>query len=892
MENKIILIVLFLFSIFKLGYPYSMEDPMAYLAIISEKSFTIKYFNYPSDRSYPTRLIMYQNETTPRYEMAPNYFNCSDVVGSMRHCTFHSDEPFSRLWGSAHSKVCAKELSNPVENCSFNLTDIDKFSGTGYTFQFVSDVKFNKKPGTSGGDVVFTGNYLRFRGGPNFIKSNYGNGVSFVVKGNFSDPSFDCNNITVSFPPGSGNFEINFEDHGDFPFSFSYESPKISSTVSDESSGLLTINGDNFFTDKNLIEVFLGGINQTNFIISVNHTQIQVNNFSRPDLGPMSINIKVNKITLQKDFTHCFPAIITSISSVSNYLGGIVTIKGVKLSSTFNPSLKPSITIGNNKCTLIKSTTTELECQLDPNEYGGRDLPVNVNFGGCNSTSNNNVSFTFNIPTLSSGSYSNGFVTLIGTNFGKNKESFVQLYADGTNGYLKIDKLNVTSDEKSLTFKLPHLRCRSFNINFTRSNTSSNTISISASLSINVINRPNVSNGILNIEIYYMDCPISSSSTIPSITIGNSSSSTQCSTPSSQSLTSGYYKTKCSTPYGTGINKQFTFKLNSETVSDGYSYAPPIIEHRKFSKDQFNITFHGNNFGNSISLIQVYFDGNDISSKILTLKDNQLTIKTLNSYDYGTIDITVDGINMESLFNLTFPPVINGIINIDNKTIGCGGTITISGKNLLTNEDEFKVKVLANNKNITIITHDEKMLIVRTDSIESPLLVSTFIGDHLGPNAILTYFEPKITVVPTIKNKKEGISITVGGVGLSGVIHASLALSSGNVSLLCNIQCSLSPNETFYDSNPILSSNETDFTNSTDCLSCHSNSFVNETSGVLYLQLGLTSYNYDVKIEEIQIPPSPPIGAEGNSESSKLSGGQFQVLQLVVLILLVLSSVV
>ncbi|KAM9992355.1 hypothetical protein ACTFIY_009798 [Dictyostelium cf. discoideum] len=816
MEHKIILLILFLFSIFKSG------DPMVAMckATISENSFTLKVLD---QFSFPSRLIMYQNKTTPRFEMAPNYFNCSFSMGGFTHCTFHSDEPFSRLWGSVHSKICTRDQSSPVEDCSLNISDLDNDSGTGYSFQFVSDVKFNKKPSTSGGDVVFTGNYLRFRGGPNLLQTNYGNGTPFVVKGNFSDPTFDCNNITVIFPPGSGNFEINFDDAGDFPIPFSYESPKISSTVFDELNQKLTINGDNFFTDKKLIEVFFDSINLTNFIISVNHTQIQVNNFSRPDPGPMSINIKVNKISIQKN--HCFPAIITSISSVSNYLGGILTIKGVKLSSTLNPSFKPSITIGNKQCTLIKSTTTELECQLGPNEYGDRDLPVNVIYGGCNSTSSNNyVSFTYNIPTLSSGSYSNGFVTLIGTNFGKNKESFVQLFGNGTNGYIQIDKLNITPDEKSLTFKLPNLRCRSFEINITRSNNTSNTISISASLSINVINRPNVSNGTLNIELYNMDCSLSSSST-PTITVGNSTLATLCSIPSLQSL--------------------------------------------KF----------GNNFGNS---------------KILTLNNNQLTIKTFNSYDYGPIDIIVDGVYIDSLFNLTFPPVINGIINLDNKTIGCGGTITVSGKNLLTNEDEFKVKVLANNKNTTIISHNENILIVRTDSKESPLLVSTFIGDDLGPDAILTYLEPKITVVPTIKNKKDEISITIGGVGLSDIIFASLELSSGNISLSCNLQCNLSPNETFYNSNLILSSNETDITNSTDCLSCHSNSFVNETSGVLYLQLGSTSYHHDVKIEKIEIliSPSPSISAKGSNKSSKLSGGQFQVLQLVVLIVLVLSSFV
>ncbi|EAL67119.1 IPT/TIG domain-containing protein [Dictyostelium discoideum AX4] len=880
MEKKIILLILFLFSIFKSGH--SVGRPMSVDVIFDEKSFSITFESF---RSYPTRLILYQNETTPRYEMAPNYFNCSLVIGNRRHCSFHSDEPFSRLWGSIESKVCAREVSSPVEECSFDLSSLD--------YPFVTNLKYSNKPKTSGGDIVITGNYLRSRGGPNHILTTFDYMTSFVVKGNFSDPSFDCNNITVVVPPGSGYFEFAFDETGDNLFPFSYESPKISSTFFDGGYLILSINGDNFFTDKSLVEVYFDDIKQTNFIISVNHTQIQVNNVNRPDLGPISISVKVNEIPAEKNYTHCFPPLIISVSSVSNYSDGIVTIQGDKLFSTLNSSFTPSITIGNKQCTYIKSNTNELKCKLDPNQNGGKNLPVNVNFGGCNSINPHSVTLTYNTPTLSSGSYSNGFVTLIGTHFGKNEESFVQLYGNGINDNIKIDQLNVSSDEKNLTFKLPLLRCSTFNINFTRvklvgSNMTSNTISISASsLLINVINRPNLSNGSLNIEIYYMDCPISSSSQ-PSITVGNSSSSTQCSTPSLQYSNSSFYVTTCSTPYGTGINKQFIFQLNSDTISDEYSYAPPNIENRKFSKGQYNITFYGNNFGNSISYIKVYFNGNDISSEILTLTNNQLTIKTLNSYENGPINITVDGIKMESLFNLKFPPVIYGIINKDNKTIACGGFITVSGKNLLSNGDEFKVKVLANYKNTTIIVQNEKILIVRADCKESQLSVSTYIGEDLGPNAILTYLKPMITVIPTIKNNKDGISISVGGVSLSGIIYASLVVSSTNVSLSCNLQCSLSPNETLYDSNPKLSSNETDITNSTDCLSCHSNSFVNETSGVLYLQFSSTSFHYDVKIEEIQLPLSPP---SSNGRSSKLSGGQLQVFQLFVLvILLVLSS--
>ncbi|KAM9959023.1 hypothetical protein ACTFIR_000074 [Dictyostelium discoideum] len=264
---------------------------------------------------------------------------------------FHSDEPFSRLWVCVYSRVCAREVSSPEEDCSYRISAMKKIP--------LPWLKYSKKPKTSGEDIVITGTYLRFMGGPNSLLNTFQIIYPFIVQGNFSDPSFDY-----------------------------------------------------------LVRVSFDGINQPNFIISLNHTQIQVNDFNRVDPGPISVNITVDGISIEKNYIHYFPVILTSISSVSNHLGGFVTIKGEKLSSTLNSSVTPSITIGDN--------------QLD------------FNFGGCNSTSPNGVSFTYNIPTLSSESYLNGIVTLIGTNLGTNKESFIQLYGDGINDNINIDQFNVS----------------------------------------------------------------------------------------------------------------------------------------------------------------------------------------------------------------------------------------------------------------------------------------------------------------------------------------------------------------------------------------------------------------------------------------------------------------
>ncbi|KAM9999343.1 hypothetical protein ACTFIZ_002922 [Dictyostelium cf. discoideum] len=307
MKQKIFSLILLLISIIESGN--SIYIPMPIDAIYEDKSFTLIFQSY---LPYYTRLILYQNKTTPRYEIAPNSFNCSLVIGDKRHCVFHSEEPLSTLWGTSYSRVCARGLSIPEEDCSFEIS------------------------------------------------------------------------ATAGYFPWY------------YPFPFSLEPPTISSIFLDPLTQKVTINGDNFFTNKNLVRVSFDGINQPSFIISEDYTQIQVNVLKRVEPGPMAVNITVGGVSIEKIYIHCFSAKITSIiktvSLLSNDLGVIFTIYGEMLSSNLN-LLVPSITIYDKKCTLLKSTTIELQCQLDHDEYG-QDLSVIINIGGCISKSDKSVIFS------------------------------------------------------------------------------------------------------------------------------------------------------------------------------------------------------------------------------------------------------------------------------------------------------------------------------------------------------------------------------------------------------------------------------------------------------------------------------------------------------------------
>ncbi|KAM9976033.1 hypothetical protein ACTFIR_009874 [Dictyostelium discoideum] len=459
---------------------------------------TLTYVYYKFE-PYFTSLVMYKDYKFPRTDMAPNYFNCSIVDGKFRYCVFHSDEPLSRLWGYQNSnKGCAREEYDPKEDCSYSLSQ-----SRGIPIPY--DVKYSRHTPTSGGDFLISGKFLCFNERFPEVQTNVG---YFRFKTDVSLPTSDCNNFTVSASAGSGKFrfKFNFQQW----FDFSYAPPIISSIISDPSKQTIAINGSNFYIDNSLVQVYFDGVKQNNINITQKHVRIEVKDYNRVEGGPMSVNITVNELSSEKHFIHCFPAIITSISSVSNLIGGIVTIKGSRLSST---SLIPTITIGDQQCVFIKSTTsTELECKLNSNEYGGKNLPININFGGCNSTSSvvgggGNVTFSYNIPKISSGSYLNGLVTLTGSNFGPNETSTQLNVADGTK--ININQFNVTSDEKNVTFKIPLLKCKSFNITLTRAETSLNPISIPASLSVKIINgTPSISNGTIVMELYYIGCPI------------------------------------------------------------------------------------------------------------------------------------------------------------------------------------------------------------------------------------------------------------------------------------------------------------------------------------------------------------------------------------------------
>ncbi|KAM9973925.1 hypothetical protein ACTFIW_007587 [Dictyostelium discoideum] len=150
MKSKLILFLIILVSLY--GKTFSVGRPEVLGISFEDDTFTYFFNKY---KSYFTSLIMYSHYTIPRYDMAPNYFNCSRVDDTYRYCVFHSEEPLTRLWGTIYNRGCAREVSNPFEDCTFELT-----SSRGVPKPF--DIKYSKHPSTEGGEFLISGKFLNF----------------------------------------------------------------------------------------------------------------------------------------------------------------------------------------------------------------------------------------------------------------------------------------------------------------------------------------------------------------------------------------------------------------------------------------------------------------------------------------------------------------------------------------------------------------------------------------------------------------------------------------------------------------------------------------------------------------------------------------------------------
>ncbi|KAN0021432.1 hypothetical protein ACTFIU_010026 [Dictyostelium citrinum] len=292
-------------------------------------------------------------------------------------------------------------------------------------------------PSTSGGELTLT------------ASGGYNKALAWF-EGDLSSDSYDFRkpNVNVHIPPGYGQYYMQLGYKKITNIDFQYAPPTISNVSYDDSKSELFINGDSFYYqfldgNKNKItiqKVVIDGIaiEERDIQVTIEHTQIKIKNFTRVIPGPISIFLSIDDTTIEKNYTHCFTPIITSITSVSNTLGGIITIKGSFLSYNTTPtnsnSFSTTIKIGDKICKFINSTTKEIVCQLDSNN-GGSNLPISIlfNMSKCPESVNDKFRYTYSVPTLINGTSDNGLVTLYGINIGREIDSIIQISGEDIN---------------------------------------------------------------------------------------------------------------------------------------------------------------------------------------------------------------------------------------------------------------------------------------------------------------------------------------------------------------------------------------------------------------------------------------------------------------------------
>ncbi|KAM9983068.1 hypothetical protein ACTFIZ_005670 [Dictyostelium cf. discoideum] len=583
-------------------------------------------YRFKESESYYASWTMKYNSTT--LIDAQVSFDCGTPSGGFRNCSLITNKPMSRLFGTTSSTFCAIDSTGQV--CFISMSNAKIPSPI--------NVKFNSKPSTKGGNVIVTGNYLRLITQQlNIIQSS--TNATIKVIGNFEDPTFNCNNLTLSFPPGSGKMDLMFDLIK--KFEISYASPIINSINYDANNSKISIYGDNFFTQKQLVNIHFNSVSQDTFSIIQNDTLIQVDKFIQDTGGPMKIQISVNNISMDSPYSYCFPPIPSSINSISNHIGGIVIIKG----SYFNDdSESVKVTIGDDDCKVLNSTINEIQCKLSPNEIGGSNLNVKISIGGC--IDNSNLTFTYGKPTLYSHMQiksDDTTVTLVGINFGLINETIIKI--EGLND--NIIPFSINNDETQLIFNLQKLKCKPI-VTIIHNNISSNSITIKTPLSITSLNSPFVSNtSSLNINLINYDC--TNTAKITSIIDNSFKNEIICSKASIQQ-NSEYYSTICQIPPGTGKHS-IQIKYQSENSTTQFSYMPPSIT--SFEISNMIVTIYGYNFGMEISKLKVNFSGRN--PNIQTINDNKFTFTLLESDYNSPLNITVDGIESQSSIQIIKP---------------------------------------------------------------------------------------------------------------------------------------------------------------------------------------------------------------------------------------------
>ncbi|EGC40215.1 hypothetical protein DICPUDRAFT_96315 [Dictyostelium purpureum] len=550
--------------------------------------------------------------------------------------TYEATMDSKKYYGSAVD-ACVIDLKTNKTECGYK-------SSTIYDCLFEPyNVTFLNKPPTKGGVINVTGEFMRFGVGDTkvaFLKSSvfYQN---VTVAGEYDDPNYNPNFLSITFPRGYGKFKICLDYNQLMCYELSFQSPSISSVYYNTSNHHLTIKGDNFYNatqgprKTTIVIVYINGslLNESD-ITSIGYEEMVLKYSS---IYTQELNISINIDSLYTNNTIQIPPYPSSYSTnATKYNEGIVEITGTQLLSQKDQNdLK--ITIFGKLCNIIPpSNLTYIKCALPKGVDNNQNtIQVCVN----NICSTNDIIYDYVKPIISSVTQNGSIFTIQGKYHGSYNDNSTQVIVT-YDGNIKqiILPLSIQTDETESVFKIPFF-CGSAIVQLFVNGLKSNEYTINANTNVEIISPPSTdSKTPLIVLLSYYDCKYYKNNTFnPLFKIQNSKS----------------IGTKVNNTYsfkvipGTGT-KQANITFANKDVTIEYSYAKPkVLKHNIEYNDPINtVMLYGANFGTNSSLCNITYNG--IEKECQVIDHYQIKFKVESIEISSNISITIDGIISDS----------------------------------------------------------------------------------------------------------------------------------------------------------------------------------------------------------------------------------------------------
>ncbi|EGC40189.1 hypothetical protein DICPUDRAFT_74233 [Dictyostelium purpureum] len=497
-----------------------------------------------------------------------------------------------KYYGSA-ATACVINSEKNKTICGFRDYDVAKCLFSPY------NVTFLNKPPTKGGVVNVTGEFMRFGAGD--LKKAFFRSHDFyqnvTVAGEYDDPNYNPNFLSITFPPGYGKFQICLDYYQDYCYDLSFQSPSISSVYYNTTNHHLTIKGDNFYNTTQ------GRITPTVIFVYINGSPLKETSYS---------------------------------TNATKYNEGIVEITGTQLLSPLDQN-NLKITIFGKLCNIIPpSNLTYIKCILPKGDENNQNtIQVCVN----NICSINNLIYEYSKPVISSVTQNGYIFTIEGKYHGSYNDNSTQVIVTYDSNIKQIIlPLSIQTDETESVFKIPFF-CGSAIVQLVVNGLKSNEYTINANSNVEIISPPSTdSKTPLIVLLSYYDCKYYKSNTFnPIFNIQNSKS----------------IGTKVNNTYsfnvipGTGT-KQATITFANKNVTIEYSYAKPnVLKHNIEYNDPINtVILYGVNFGTNSSLCNITYNG--IEKECQVIDHYQIKFKVESIEISSNISITIDGIISDS----------------------------------------------------------------------------------------------------------------------------------------------------------------------------------------------------------------------------------------------------